>query len=113
MLLQTLVITEDREYFAQSMAQRQPQPLIELLTCPFLAFGTVEEICAQITRLREDFGITYVTVFDQSADDAATVLAALPTSSDGRRVTGTACRAVRGLIDSHRPQARPASACSR
>jgi probable F420-dependent oxidoreductase len=78
-LLQTLVITEDREYFAQSMAQRQPQPLIELLTCPFLAFGTVEEICAQITRLRDDFGITYVTVFDQSADDAATVLAALPT----------------------------------
>ena len=81
-LLQTLVVTDDREYFAQSMAQRQGQPLIDLLTCPFLAFGTVEEICAQITRLRDDFGITYVTVFDNSADDAATVLAALPAFDD-------------------------------
>jgi probable F420-dependent oxidoreductase len=76
-LLQMLTITEDREYLAQTMSQRQGQSMIELLTCPFLAFGTVEEICAQITRLRDDFGITYVTVFDNAADDAATVLAAL------------------------------------
>lgn len=79
LLLQSLVVTEDREYHAQVLAQRQGQPLMELLTCPFLAFGTIEEICAQITRLRADYGITYVTVFDNSADDAAAVLAALPT----------------------------------
>jgi hypothetical protein len=48
-----------------------------MLTCPFLAFGTLEEICAQLRRLSDDFGIGYVTVFDQSADDAARVIAAL------------------------------------
>jgi hypothetical protein len=37
----------------------------------------VEEICAQITRLRDDLGVSYVTVFNQSADDAAIVLAEL------------------------------------
>jgi probable F420-dependent oxidoreductase len=76
-LLQRLEITDDREYLAQTFARRQRQSVIEALTCPFLAFGTVEEICWQILRLREDFGISYVTVFDNSADDAATVMAAL------------------------------------
>jgi probable F420-dependent oxidoreductase len=76
-LLQRLEITDDREYLAQTYARRQRQTVIDVLTCPFLALGTVEEICWQIVRLREDFGISYVTVFDNSANDAATVLAAL------------------------------------
>lgn len=76
-LLQMLVITDDRELMARTIAQRRGQRMVEVLTCPFLAFGTVEEICLQLTRLRDDLGIGYVTVFDQFADDAAKVLAAL------------------------------------
>jgi alkanesulfonate monooxygenase SsuD/methylene tetrahydromethanopterin reductase-like flavin-dependent oxidoreductase (luciferase family) len=76
-LLQMLVVTDDREYLARTIAQRRGQSFVEVLTCPFLAFGTLEEICAQLRRLRDDFGIGYVTVFDQSADDAAKVIAAL------------------------------------
>jgi probable F420-dependent oxidoreductase len=84
-LLQSLVITDDREFMARTIAQRHGQSLVEVLTCPFLAFGTVEEICGQVTRLRDDFGIGYVTVFDQHADDTATILAAVdaPTGPAG------------------------------
>jgi probable F420-dependent oxidoreductase len=76
-LLQALIVTDDREYLAHTMAQRQNQAMVEVLTCPFLAFGTVEEICGQLLRLRDDYGIGYVTVFNQHADDAAKVVAAL------------------------------------
>jgi probable F420-dependent oxidoreductase len=76
-LLQSLVVTDDRESLARTMSQRRSQSMVDILTCPFLAFGTVEEIVGQITRLRDDFGIGYVTVFDPCGDDAARVLAAL------------------------------------
>ena len=77
LLIQMLTITEDRENLAQTIAQRQGQSLLDVLTCPFLVFGTVEEICWQLVRLRDELGISYVTVFNQSAEDAAVVLAAI------------------------------------
>ena len=76
-LLQSLVITEDRELMARTIAQRHGESIVDILTSPFLAFGTVDEICGQITRLRDDLGITYVTVFNPYANDTATILAAL------------------------------------
>lgn len=75
-LLQMLVVTEDRELLAATISRQRGQPIVDVLTCPFLAFGTVEEICAQLSRLGDDLGVGYVTVFDHFAEDAATVLAA-------------------------------------
>jgi probable F420-dependent oxidoreductase len=80
-LLQQLTITDDREYLASVIAQRRHVPLVEVLSCPFLVFGTVEEIGWQLERLAGDFGIGYVTVFNQHADDAAAVIAALAPAS--------------------------------
>jgi probable F420-dependent oxidoreductase len=80
-LLQMLVITDDRELLARTIAQRHGQPIVDVLTSPFLAFGTIEEICLQLTRLRDDLGVSYVTVFNQFADDAAKVMAALAAST--------------------------------
>ncbi len=79
-LLQQLTITEDREYLAEMIAHRHHTPLADVLSCPFLALGTIEEICWQLLRLAGDFGISYVTVFNQHADDAAAVMAALAES---------------------------------
>jgi alkanesulfonate monooxygenase SsuD/methylene tetrahydromethanopterin reductase-like flavin-dependent oxidoreductase (luciferase family) len=76
-LLQQLTITDDREYLADAIAQRHHTSIVDVLSCPFLAFGTVDEICWQLLRLAGDFGISYVTVFNQHADDAALVMAAL------------------------------------
>lgn len=77
LLLQSLTITDDREMLADTTARRHGQSLIDVLTCPFLAFGTVEEICIHLSRLRLEFGIGYITVFDPYADDTAKVMAAL------------------------------------
>jgi len=84
-LLQQLTITDDREYLAQMIAQRYHTSIVEVLSCPFLVFGTVEEIGWQLARLEGDYGISYVTVFNQYADEAAAVMAALAPapSSDG------------------------------
>jgi probable F420-dependent oxidoreductase len=79
-LLQQLTITDDREYFAHMIAQRHHTPIVDVLSCPFLAFGTVEEIGWQLDRLAGDYGIAYVTVFNQYADDAAAVMAVLAES---------------------------------
>jgi alkanesulfonate monooxygenase SsuD/methylene tetrahydromethanopterin reductase-like flavin-dependent oxidoreductase (luciferase family) len=76
LLLQSLTITDDREYLAQQIAQRHNESIVEVLSCPFLALGTVEEIGAHLLRLAGDFGIGYVTVFNQYADDTAAVMAA-------------------------------------
>ena len=76
-LLQSLIITDDRDYLAQTMAMRHNQSPMELLSCPFLAFGTVEEICGQLLRQHDEHAITYITMFNQHADDAAQVIAAL------------------------------------
>jgi probable F420-dependent oxidoreductase len=76
LLLQQLTVTDDREYLAEVIARRHHTPIVDVLSCPFLAFGTVEEIGWQLDRLAGDFGISYVTVFNQHADDAATVMAA-------------------------------------
>ncbi len=77
LLLQSLTVTDDREYLATTLAQRRNASPVEMLTCPFLAFGTVEEICGQLLRLRDEHGITYITVFNPYADDTARVIAAL------------------------------------
>ncbi|MCC6435651.1 MAG: TIGR03621 family F420-dependent LLM class oxidoreductase [Acidimicrobiales bacterium] len=80
-LLQQLTITEDREYLAEAIARRHGTTLVDVLTCPFLALGTIEDICLQLTRLRDDLAITSVTVFNPHADDAAKVIAALGTAA--------------------------------
>jgi len=77
MLLQMLTITDDRELLARTMAEREGRPVATVLTSPFLAFGTVDQICAQLSGLADELGITYFTVFNQFGDDAAIVLAAL------------------------------------
>ena len=76
-LVQQLHVTDDRDLLARSLAQRYGVPVVDVLTNPFLVMGTVEECCLQLTRLRDDLGITYVTVFDNSADAAAEVMASL------------------------------------
>jgi len=81
-LLQLLVVTDDRWELAERIARQRSVPVVEVLTNPFLAFGTVEEIALQLTRLRDDHGITSITVFDPHADATARVIAALTAAGE-------------------------------
>ena len=83
-LIQRVIVTGDREEAAAGVvsdAEEAGYPVIptanQLLDSPFSLFGTHDEMKAQITRYRDQLGITYFTVFRQFAADFAPVVADL------------------------------------
>jgi probable F420-dependent oxidoreductase len=53
----------------------------DLLTSPYLAFGTETEIAEHVLRLQEQAGITNITIFPHAMQSFAAVIAKLPTKS--------------------------------
>ncbi|WP_018654936.1 TIGR03621 family F420-dependent LLM class oxidoreductase [Actinomadura flavalba] len=63
MLLQRVTLTGDRRAAAEETARLLPYLSVdEILETPFLAFGTPEQIAAQLRAHREEYGFSYVTV---------------------------------------------------
>ena len=78
LLIQMVVVTDERE--AAIRAQSHMAPYLttdELLDVPILLVGTVGQIVEQVRRLRDDHGISYLTVLQPSMDAFAPVLQAL------------------------------------
>jgi hypothetical protein len=48
-----------------------------LLDSPFLLLGTDDELTAQVGRLRDELGVTYLTTFEPSAEALAAAVAPL------------------------------------
>ena len=69
-LSQRCEVTDDRHAAASAMAEQLNEgagiaaTADDLLDSPFVMFGTVEELCAQIRRYRDDLGISYFTFVD-------------------------------------------------
>ena len=69
-LSQRCEVTDDREVAAAAMAEQLGDragislTASDLLDSPFVMFGTVNEICSQIRRYRDDLGISYFTFVD-------------------------------------------------
>jgi probable F420-dependent oxidoreductase len=62
-LVQQVVVTEDRRAAAEAMAPLVPYLGVEeILETPFLLIGTEEQIAEQIRAARERYGFTYFTV---------------------------------------------------
>jgi probable F420-dependent oxidoreductase len=76
-LLQTVRITEDRRQSAIDFAQGVVGDVGPLLDSPFVLLGTPEELTGQLTRLRDELGVTYVTTFEHSAEALASAAAPL------------------------------------
>jgi probable F420-dependent oxidoreductase len=75
-----IVITEHRQQAAEQYIRERARPgatAEELLASPYLFFGTVDQIAEQIQRLREQFGISYFVVGDESMEMLAPVVARL------------------------------------
>lgn len=75
-LVQVARRTDDRraavEEFAQGKVAVEP-----LLDSPFVLLGTDDERTAQLARLRDELGVTYVTTFEPGAEALATAAAPL------------------------------------
>lgn len=85
-MVATVVVTDDRvgaaELALEALAQGYPpylardvEPTVDdLLSSPYLAFGTIEEIADQIRRVRRRTGMSYVGVFPTQMDAFAPVI---------------------------------------
>ena len=69
--------TDDRRAAAVEFAQGMIDDVDALLDSPFLLLGTDDERTAQIARLRDEMGVTYVTTFEPGAEALAAAAAPL------------------------------------
>lgn len=78
LLIQMVVVTEDREAAVRPLLERAPQlPLEQALELPLLLVGTLEEIVAQVLAQRDRYGFTYLTVLEPYMEAFAPVIARL------------------------------------
>ena len=76
-LVQAVRRTDDRRAAAVEFAQGMIDDVGSLLDSPFLLLGTDDERTAQIARLRDEMGVTYVTTFEPGAEALAAAAAPL------------------------------------
>jgi probable F420-dependent oxidoreductase len=77
-LVQRVVVTEDRERVVRELVERRPEvPAKELLRTPFMLFGTHDELIEQILGFRRQYGLSYFAVFDAYMEALAPVVARL------------------------------------
>ncbi|MFE9626209.1 LLM class F420-dependent oxidoreductase [Streptomyces sp. NPDC006527] len=78
LLIQMVIVTEDREAAVRPLLERAPQLTLEqALELPLLLVGTLEEIVAQVRAQRERYGFSYLTVLEPYVEAFAPVLAEL------------------------------------
>jgi probable F420-dependent oxidoreductase len=71
------IVTDQRQRVAEEVAQQRGAPVAHVLNSVHFLLGTVEQITEEVQMWRERFGISYVTVFPQSMDAFAPVVAKL------------------------------------
>jgi probable F420-dependent oxidoreductase len=80
-LVAQVLTTEDREQAAQFIATTLAAGLNvstdSILQAPYLLIGTVDQICEDLLARRERYGISYISVFEQSLEVLAPVVARL------------------------------------
>jgi probable F420-dependent oxidoreductase len=76
-----VVVTEDREQAAQFIASTLASGLSimakQVLEVPYLLIGTVDQICEDVLARREQYGISYITVYEKNMEALAPVVARL------------------------------------
>jgi probable F420-dependent oxidoreductase len=76
-LVQAVRRSDDRRAMAVEFAQGMIEDVGALLDSPFLLLGTDDERTAQVARLRDEMGVTYVTTFEPGAEALAAAVAPL------------------------------------
>jgi probable F420-dependent oxidoreductase len=64
-LLQRVIVTDDRQAAASDLAAQWGKPAEDLLDSPHLLIGTPAQMAADLRRRRERFGISYITIFER------------------------------------------------
>jgi probable F420-dependent oxidoreductase len=73
-LVQAVVVTDDRAGAGDEMARAFRQSAETVLGSPFVMIGSTDELADHVRRLHRDHGVSYVTVFEPSAEAFASVI---------------------------------------
>lgn len=76
-IMYEVIITEDRHQIARQLAARFKTTDENALTIPHCLIGTLEQISEDVQRRREQYGISYIAVFDDHSEAFAPVVARL------------------------------------
>jgi probable F420-dependent oxidoreductase len=76
-LIQAVVVTDDRQGGAEQVAGRLGVTAAQALETPHALVGTADQIADDLRARRERFGISYVAVFERDMDAFAPVVGAL------------------------------------
>ena len=77
LLIQSVVITDDRRSGAEALAAGRPRPAEHFLGSPYHLIGSVDEIVDTLLQQRERYGISYYSVFPEDTRAFAPVVARL------------------------------------
>ena len=73
-LVQVVVITDDRAGTAEQLAVPMEVTADVLLSSPFVMIGSVDDVADHVRRLGQDHGVGYVTVFEPFSEAFAGVI---------------------------------------
>jgi len=77
-LVQRVVVTDHRRHAAEELTSRWPQLTPEeILQCPYVLIGTVDQMVEELQAHRERWGISYYVIFESYVDAFAPVVARL------------------------------------
>jgi probable F420-dependent oxidoreductase len=66
-LVQAVLLTDERAEQVRRLAERFEQPQAVVGDSPFVMIGSTAQLADHLHRLRDDAGVTYVTVFEDAA----------------------------------------------
>lgn len=73
-LLQAVILTDDRAAVAAMLADQFKAPVAELLESPLILVGTLDQMADDLEARRARYGVSYVTVFDRDMEAIAPVI---------------------------------------
>jgi probable F420-dependent oxidoreductase len=76
-LVYKVIVTEHRQQVAASLASRLDVTPQQVLDAPFFLMGTIDEIIEDVLRLREQYGISYLSIFESDREIFAPIVAQL------------------------------------
>ena len=76
-LIQKVVVTDDRESAAATLANERGLTPSQVLASPYFLLGSIDAIAAQVEALRAHCGISYLSVFPRDVETFAPVVARL------------------------------------
>ncbi|HSE02561.1 MAG TPA: TIGR03621 family F420-dependent LLM class oxidoreductase [Methylomirabilota bacterium] len=76
-LIQAVAVSDQRTPTADALAARFRVSRDLALESPYVLLGTIDEICETVRRRREQYGISYLTVFERDMEAFAPVVARL------------------------------------